>query len=33
MPYARAISAISYLSSVLSQLTAELYDRAPPGNN
>jgi heat-inducible transcriptional repressor len=33
MPYARAISSISYLSSVLSRLTAELYGRVPPGKN
>ena len=30
MPYARAISAISYLSSVLSRLVAELYARETP---
>jgi len=30
MPYARAISAISYLSSVLSELAAELYEKEPP---
>ena len=29
MPYARTISAVSYLSSVLSQLVAELYGRRP----
>jgi len=29
MPYARTISAVSYLSSVLSQLVAELYGRKP----
>ncbi len=29
MPYARAISSISYLSSVLSELMAELYGRGP----
>jgi len=29
MPYARTISAVSYLSSVLSQLIAELYGRKP----
>jgi len=29
MPYARAISSISYLSSVLSELMAELYGRQP----
>jgi heat-inducible transcriptional repressor len=32
MPYARTISAVSYLSSVLSQLVAELYGRKPEGN-
>ena len=32
MPYARAISAVGYLSSVLSELIAELYGReSPPG--
>ena len=32
MPYARAISTIDYLSSVLSGLVAELYGREmPPG--
>ncbi len=30
MPYARAISTIEYLSSVLSGLVAELYGREPP---
>jgi heat-inducible transcriptional repressor len=29
MPYARAISSVSYLSSVLSELVAELYGREP----
>jgi len=29
MPYARTISAVSYLSSVLNQLVAELYGRNP----
>ena len=29
MPYARTISAVSYLSSVLNQLVAELYGRQP----
>jgi heat-inducible transcriptional repressor len=29
MPYARTISAVSYLSSVLSQLVAELYGKKP----
>jgi heat-inducible transcriptional repressor len=29
MPYARAISSVSYLSSVLSELMAELYGRVP----
>jgi len=33
MPYARAISAISYLSSVLSRLVAELYARETPDMN
>jgi len=33
MPYARAISAISYLSSVLSRLVAELYARETPDIN
>ena len=32
MPYARTMSAISYLSSVLSQLIAELYGRERPTN-
>ena len=32
MPYARTISAVSYLSMVLSQLVAELYGRKPEGN-
>jgi heat-inducible transcriptional repressor len=32
MPYARTISAVSYLSLVLSQLVAELYGRKPEGN-
>ena len=31
MPYARTISTVSYLSSVLSQLVAELYGRKPKG--
>ena len=29
MPYARTISAVGYLSSVLSQLVAELYGEKP----
>jgi len=29
LPYARTISAVGYLSSVLSQLVAELYGRKP----
>jgi len=33
MPYARAISTISYLSSVLSRLVAELYARETPDIN
>ena len=33
MPYARAISTISYLSSVLSRLVAELYARETPDMN
>ncbi len=33
MPYARAISTISYLSSVLSKLVAELYARETPDIN
>ena len=32
IPYARTISAVSYLSMVLSQLVAELYGRKPEGN-
>jgi heat-inducible transcriptional repressor len=32
MPYARTISAVHYISSVLSQLVAELYGRKPEGN-
>jgi heat-inducible transcriptional repressor len=30
MPYARAISAISYMASMMSKLVAELYGREPP---
>ncbi|GAI72525.1 unnamed protein product, partial [marine sediment metagenome] len=30
MPYARAISTVDYLSSVLSRLVAELYGRETP---
>jgi len=33
MPYGRAISTISYLSLVLSKLTAELYNIEPPETN
>ena len=33
MPYARTISAIGYMSSMMSQLVAELYGRELPGNN
>ncbi|HCP60039.1 MAG TPA: HrcA family transcriptional regulator, partial [Dehalococcoidia bacterium] len=33
MPYARTISAINYLSSVLSGLVAELYERQAPIDN
>ena len=33
MPYARTISAVSYLSLVLSRLVAELYGRKPPETN
>jgi len=33
MPYARTISAVSYLSLVLSQLVAELYRRKPSDIN
>jgi heat-inducible transcriptional repressor len=32
MPYARTISAVHYISSVLSRLVAELYGRKPEGN-
>jgi heat-inducible transcriptional repressor len=32
MPYARTISAVGYLSSVLSRLVAELYGEKPGGN-
>jgi len=32
MPYARTISAVHYISSVLSQMIAELYGRKPKGN-
>lgn len=32
MPYARTISAVHYISSVLSQMVAELYGRKPEGN-
>jgi heat-inducible transcriptional repressor len=32
MPYARTISAVNYLSLVLSQLVAELYGKKPEGN-
>lgn len=32
MPYARTISAVHYISSVLSQMIAELYGRKPEGN-
>jgi heat-inducible transcriptional repressor len=33
MPYARTISAINYLSSVLSGLVAELYEKQAPIDN
>jgi len=32
MPYARTISAVHYISSVLSQMLTELYGRKPEGN-
>jgi heat-inducible transcriptional repressor len=32
MPYARTISAVHYISSVLSRLIAELYGRKPEEN-
>ncbi len=32
MPYARAVAAVDYLSSVLSKLVAELYERETPTN-
>jgi heat-inducible transcriptional repressor len=32
MPYARTISAVHYISSVLSQMVAELYGRKPEEN-
>jgi heat-inducible transcriptional repressor len=32
MPYARTISAVHYISSVLSQMIAELYGKKPEGN-
>jgi heat-inducible transcriptional repressor len=33
MPYARTISAIGYMSSMMNSLVAELYGRELPGNN
>ncbi len=33
MPYARTISAIAYMASMMSRLVAELYGREKPGNN